>query len=129
MVRVPNMKQPGKATKGIVESLDLYPTLAVLCDLQTPPGLNGQSLRPLIDNPAHPGKNAAFGYWRNGRTMRTDRWRITEYPKVKKGAIGVELYDHTTDQHEINNVAGQQPQVVKQLLATLKQDAPTLRDD
>ena len=38
-----------------------------------------------------------------GRSVRTDRWRYTEWDGGKKGA---ELYDHVDDPGEIRNLAG-----------------------
>jgi uncharacterized sulfatase len=37
-----------------------------------------------------------------GRTVRTERWRYTEWDDGKKGA---ELYDHMADPHEWINLA------------------------
>ena len=37
-----------------------------------------------------------------GRSVRTDRWRYTEWAG---GEAGVELYDHARDPHEISNLA------------------------
>ena len=38
-----------------------------------------------------------------GRSLRTERWRYTEWDRGKEG---VELYDHETDPHEFRNLAG-----------------------
>jgi iduronate 2-sulfatase len=37
-----------------------------------------------------------------GRTIRTERWRYTEW---NEGANGLELYDHNQDPHEFHNLA------------------------
>ena len=78
--------------------------------LTAPSGLHGTSLRPLLDDPSAPGKKAAFtqvkrGAGKNeflGRSVRTERWRYTEWDGGKKGA---ELYDHDADPHEYRNLA------------------------
>ena len=67
--RTPGMPQPGKATDGLVETLDLYPTLTDLCDLQAPADLTGTSLRPLLNDPSHSGKDGALSYWRGRKTL------------------------------------------------------------
>ena len=38
-----------------------------------------------------------------GRTVRTARWRYTEWDE---GRQGVELYDHENDEGELHNLAG-----------------------
>lgn len=104
---------PGVA-RGLVEFVDLYPTVAELCGLVPPPGLAGQSLRPLLGNPAAPGKPAAFTLVTRGSargdSIRTDGWRFTRW---SDGAV--ELYDHAADPEEDRNVAVQHPDVVRDL--------------
>ena len=58
IVRVPGMTAPGRATDGIVESLDLYPTLAELCAIRLPDGLHGTSFAGALRDPAWAGKIA-----------------------------------------------------------------------
>lgn len=106
---VPGMKNAGKATPGIVEMVDIYPTLVELCGLEMPPGLDGQSMVPLIENPDLPGKPYAVtqvtrGSGKNlfhGYSVRTARWRYTEWDS---GVKGVELYDHENDPAEMRNL-------------------------
>jgi len=121
MIRTPGMAQPGKATRGIVETIDVYPTLADLCGLAAPADLPGVSVRPLVEDPNHPGKNGAMstvsrgGHF--GRTLRTDRYRLVQWENVKtKKTVLVELYDHETDPLETENVALERPEVVERLL-------------
>lgn len=102
--------QKGKATKGIVELIDLYPTLAELSGLSAPKDLDGRSLAPLLKNPNAKWLHAAYtmvyhevgGEKIEGKSVRNERWRYTEWDAGRKG---VELYDHNRDPREFNNVA------------------------
>jgi uncharacterized sulfatase len=105
--------EPGVA-RGLVEFVDLYPTVAELCGLVPPAGLAGRSLRPLLLDPAAPGKAAAFtsvvrGDGR-GDSIRTDRWRYTRW---SDGAH--ELYDHANDPEEDRDVSASHPDIVRDL--------------
>jgi arylsulfatase A-like enzyme len=123
MIRTPGMPSPGRSTRGIVETLDLYPTLADLAGLEPPPGLTGVSLRPMIEDPDHPGKDAAFSYWRDRYTMRTDRYRVVAYESPGDGPQ-YELFDHETDPNETRNVAAEQSDALDRLLPKLAAERP-----
>lgn len=95
--------KPGVA-RGLVEFVDLYPTIADYCGLKPPSNLAGQSLRPLLEDPARSGKPAAFtmvtrGPKVRGDSIRTDRWRYTQWSDGAR-----ELYDHAADPEENHNV-------------------------
>lgn len=49
---VPGMTKPGSRCERPVDLLSLYPTLADVCGLPPPDGLEGFSHRPLLENPA-----------------------------------------------------------------------------
>jgi len=102
----PRAKGNGKACGRTVELLDLYPTLADLCGVKPPAGLPGASLRTLLDDPTAKWDRPAFTQvWRGGfpgHSVRTERWRCTEWDGGKRG---VELYDHDADPHEWKNLA------------------------
>lgn len=94
----------------VVELLDIYPTLADLCDLTVSSKLAGQSLRPLLQDPRSEWSGAAFTQVRRrveertiwGRSIRTERWRYTSWDG---GKAGHELYDHRSDPSESTNLA------------------------
>jgi len=95
---------PG-ASSRLVELVDLYPTLAELCGVPTPPALEGTSFVPLLHEPDRPWKRAAYtmvrrGANRFGRSVRTERFRYTEWSDGS-----AELYDHRDDPREYRNLA------------------------
>ncbi len=60
IIRAPGMAGNGRAASAVVESIDLYPTLAELAALPAPQALEGRSLVPILQDPAATGKNLAF---------------------------------------------------------------------
>lgn len=140
IVAAPGMKANGKSSPRIAELIDVYPTLAELCGLTPPENLPGQSLAPLLADPTAPrdkpaltqvfrgggggkGKKAkdkakAGGF--PGYSLRTERWRYTEWDE---GRQGVELYDHQSDPQEYTNLAKdpQHAMAVKELSAKLRE--------
>jgi arylsulfatase A-like enzyme len=110
IIRAPGAKANGKATSRIVEAVDIYPTLAELCGLPLPPGVEGKSLVPLLNDPAPAGpEKPAFTIWsEDGRTLtgvavRTDKYRYAEFDEKAGG--GAMLLDETADPHELKNLA------------------------
>ncbi len=131
IIRTPGMAKKGEAARGLVETVDLYPTLADLCQLPKPDGLAGVSLRPLLADPKHPGKTGALSNYslngHRGSALRTDRWRLVEWVHAKTGKqTQVELYDHQADSGETVNVASDHPQVVARLLKQLRTQKTSL---
>ncbi len=120
ILRVPDMTNVGAITKGLVEFVDVYPTLCDLTGVPVPPDIEGTSFKPLIDDPTRAWKKAAFtqflreGVWIDpdgveymGYSVRTDRFRYTEWLDWETGELkATELYDHETDPSETANVAG-----------------------
>jgi uncharacterized sulfatase len=91
-----------------VEFVDIYPSLVELAGLPAKPDVQGNSFAALLRNPRQPWKNAAYtmvtrGADRFGRSVRTERYRYSEW---QDGKAGVELYDHETDPNEWTNLAG-----------------------
>jgi arylsulfatase A-like enzyme len=112
LLSVPGMKNAGKQTRALVEFVDIYPTLADLAGLPIPEYLEGLSMKPLLENPNRPWKDAAFSQYPRqkqlmGYSMRTDRYRFTvwvdrrDHTKIET----TELYDHEKDPQENTNIA------------------------
>ncbi len=106
IISAPGFWKFGHTCPRIVELVDVYPTLVDLCGLPAVKNLEGQSLRPLLQDPNAPWTDAAYTQVVHdgivGRSVRTARWRYTEWDQ---GRHGLELYDHDTDPHEYVNLA------------------------
>ncbi len=108
----PGVSKAGGVAKAPVGLIDLYPTLAELCGVKAPENIQGQSLVPMLRDPAAEGRGWAFSQItlaaknktaRIGYSIRTPRWRYTEWGD--EAADGRELYDHDADPQEITNLA------------------------
>jgi iduronate 2-sulfatase len=118
LVVAPGMGK-GTRVKAPVSHVDMLPTLAELCGIPAPKSAQGQSLVPMLRDASAQGRGWAltqvmrgagggradvgtqgkrfFGY-----SLRTDRWRYTEWDEGRKGR---ELYDHQDDAKELTNLA------------------------
>jgi iduronate 2-sulfatase len=123
LIAAPGRCQAGGVAQAPVSQVDMFPTLAALCGVEPPNNLQGQSLVPLLADPAASGRgwavtqvvrgsnlgrisqpkeagakgNQFFGY-----SLRTPRWRYTEWDEGREGR---ELYDHDADPKELANLA------------------------
>lgn len=106
IVAAPGVK-PG-VCKGLVEQVDIYPTLTGLAGLPTPASVQGRSLQPLLADPSGKGKQVVFSTMVSthtklmGHSVSTDRFRYVEWDE---GRGGRQLYDHQTDPDELHNLA------------------------
>ena len=109
IIHYPGMKHKGSSTDAIVESLDIFPTLCDLTEIEIPNYTQGVSLKEIIVDPNASG-HMAIAYTSNASTIRTSTHRMT----VHEDGF-VELYDHTTAEKETKNVAKEYPELVKEL--------------
>lgn len=99
-------RSAGQVAAGIVELIDLYPTVADLAGLadRAPGNLQGESLRPLLEQPGRSDWAKRYAYTvthSEGESIRSEQWRYNRW-----GNEGEELYDHDKDPQEFTNLAG-----------------------
>ncbi|MCE5205956.1 MAG: sulfatase [Porphyromonadaceae bacterium] len=101
IIIVPGLTKPNTVCEQPVSLIDIYPTLLELCNLPSKKELQGKSLVPLL-------KNAQLEWDRpvltthgfRNHALRTSRWRYIQYSDGSE-----ELYDHSVDTLEWNNLA------------------------
>ncbi len=119
IIKVPG-ESSGRQIDRIVSSVDIYPTIMDLCQVEMNVQTDGNSMVSLLNNPYTPNwEDAAWGYFNQGITLRTSRYRLTRYFREAQPVI--ELYDHDTDPNENNNIASQRDDVVEELLPLLEE--------
>lgn len=118
IISVPGITNSKASTNDIVEFVDIYPTIAKLCQLKDiPDDIDGTSLLPLLKNPSSSLQKEAYtivkgnGYQgsntfgkrviNTGRSIRNARYRYTEWNEGKDGG---ELYDYENDPNEFDNL-------------------------
>lgn len=118
IIRAPRAWNPeafaGIQTEGVVETIDIYPTIAELCGLTPPAGPDGSSLVPMLRNPFAEGKDNAYARWKTYQTVRTPDWRL-----IDNGSGAQDLYDLSSYRYEIENISAANTGVVAQLNAAL----------
>ena len=116
IVRAPGVGTAGSIIDQPVSLIDVYPTLADLCELKGDTRKNtegvtleGYSLKPLMQGLAWDGPEAALSVINGGPpdkvagkhfSVRTRDWRYILYADGSE-----ELYDHTKDPYEWTNLA------------------------
>jgi len=105
ITKVPWIKG-GKKSDALVEFVDIYPTLCELAGI-TPPNdqLEGESYLSLLENPNSDWNNQIVSKFRNGLTIKTDRYSYTEWSDSDTNTYARMLYDHQIDYAENTNIS------------------------
>ncbi len=125
IIAAPGARGNGTSCARIVETIDIYPTLSELCALPKQDALQGDSLVPLLNDPATAWDQPALSVTKLkenllGKAVRTDRWRYAEWGEG--GKEGAMLIDEQSDPHELKNMAADpaNAEVVKQMQRALR---------
>jgi arylsulfatase A-like enzyme len=101
LVIVPPGETRGQVVDAPVSLVDIYPTIAQLCGLPMPEGIDGHSLVPLMRSAASERPAPPVMTWlRGNHSVRDARWRYTRYSDGTE-----ELYDRIADPMEWVNLA------------------------
>ncbi|MFT4567469.1 MAG: arylsulfatase A-like enzyme [Saprospiraceae bacterium] len=126
IIRTPHSTSP-KNISEVVSTMDIYPTLMDLCDVDMPYASDGQSMMPLLEsNDLEDWDNDAFSYFKQGISLKTPEYRITKY--FRNEQPDVELYDHVLDPLESVNIAAEFPGIRDSLLVQLEKGNTGLFD-
>jgi len=91
------------ATDALVYLMDLYPTLCEIAGAPVPDGLDGKSLKPVIDGKQAGVRSSVFLAYRDvQRAIRDERWKLIRYPAINKS----QLFDLKNDPFEMHDLAG-----------------------
>lgn len=113
-VRVPGNTNNGSRAAGIVELVDIYPTLVDVCQLPLPKQeLEGYSFVPLLKDPSLPWKKAAFvhrAYAVDIVGVKTKSFNLIDF-----AGDSVQLFDRKKDPNNLRNIAAENSEVVHML--------------
>ena len=116
LVRWPGRVPPGSTCAELAAAVDLYPTLAGLAGVALPGGvvIDGVDVSSLLFEPQSASPRSAFWYYRGDdlEAVRVGSWKLH---LAKHGTERLELYDLATDLGERMDVAGERPDVMRQL--------------
>ena len=120
-------KHPGKQIKNqeinsIGETVRRYPTVMEVGSITPPYKLDGESLLKQMNSVQTNKKNIAYSYWKDGVSMRTERYRFTKFFREEEPKI--ELYDHLIDSEENKNIALENKKLIDSLMPTLAKSIP-----
>jgi iduronate 2-sulfatase len=110
VIHDPRAKGNGQSSPRVVQALDIYPTLVDLAGLPVATGMEGVSLKPLLDDPKTSWARPAYTVWNErgrgvtGVVVRTETWRYAEFFGRDTGAF---LTDPVSDPHELKNLVNE----------------------
>ena len=125
IVNVPGVTPPNTKCDGVVNLIDMYPTLIELCGLPPNPENSGRSFKKLLKNPSMKWDQPTLTTYQCKNHSITDgRYRYTWYGGRADGAE--ELYDHDADPLEHTNIASNPD--YKNVIARLRKHLLTHRE-
>ena len=98
IVKVPG-KAKGQQTKALVESVDIYPTLCDLANLDTPDYIMGKSFKSVLDNPKQSFRENAYARFKKADAIVTEDFTYSLYENGDEM-----LYNRKLDPEENKNV-------------------------
>ncbi len=128
VIVAPGVTSKLSSSSALVETVDIYPTLAALAGLPKPGGpqpIDGLSLVPVLKDPSRSVRDHAYHCYprsgRLGRAIRTARYRLVEWKRwgASIDTAEYELYDYREDPLETRNIASERAKILAELTAKL----------
>ena len=124
-IRVPFIAYlPGKIRSSVVDKpaalWDMYPTFLQMAGVSVKKNIDGISLVPTFFQTGKQKQHEYF-YWEfhenDGRqAIRWEKWKAIKLAVTKISDPAIELYDLDKDPQELNNIAAQNPDIVKKMV-------------
>ena len=132
IIKAPGVTNENTFCDQTVETVDLYPTLTALANLDRKiptHNLDGKNLSPLLKDPSYLVKDHIYhSFIRQGNlgeAIRDKRYRMIRWTNLKdKDNVVYELYDYKKDPDERINIANKNMGIVKKLLKKLNTYPP-----
>lgn len=120
-------RNPGVGTaEGLVEFVDIFPTVLELLGKPKLPQLQGDSFVSQLLDVNAPGKVAVFPRWHAADVIKTDRYAMTEWFDQQGQVTARMMFDHLNDPKETVNLAEHKD--YKSLVADLHEQLIILRE-
>jgi len=118
---------PAGSSDALVYLMDLFPTLVDYAGATLPDGVEGRSLRPVVEGRAAGVRDVLTTAYRDCmRAIRDDRWKLIRYPLVDR----TQLFDLAADPHDLVDLADrpEQAATVARQLALREREMTALAD-
>jgi arylsulfatase A len=109
----------GSVCKEIAGTIDILPTVAAITGAKLPDKkIDGHNILPLLEGKAD-AKSPHKAYFYQSKAVRIGNWKLLSGARGANGK-GPHLYDLSKDIGEKNNVAADNPEIVKELSGALE---------
>lgn len=119
---------PKGRSGALVYLMDLFPTFCDFAGAKVPDGVEGRTLRPVIEGRIPGVRDVLYtGYARCQRAIRDDRWKLIRYPLVDR----TQLFDLQADPRELTNLAHlpEHAGALRRMTALLEREMKVYADD
>ncbi len=113
-----NKIKPGTTSNHISAFWDVMPTLCDTAGVPAPEFTDGISFLPELlgkkNQPKHHHLYWEFSGYKGQQAVRMGKWKAIR-KNIRKGNLNIELYNLATDPQESKNIAGDYPEIVKEI--------------
>lgn len=127
IIKSPYINHPGEFAEGIVETVDIFPTLADLCNLPVPKYLEGISMKSIIEDPNATIKEYTTSerdVWGiHGITLRNEHYRLMIWKDKKTGdTLEINLFNNLEKPLPYHDISDDHPEIVEKFIKILEQN-------